>query len=180
MSQPWEARMKIGFFVVFATALLAAGPSRAEPQPDVTGFWESDDSSGHAQAWFYFVEKFQVYEGRLVKAFPRPGVRNVPNCLKCTGDQKNAPMLGLVIVKGMKRDGLKYEDGNILDPRDGSIYNAQMELSKDGQELSVRGYLGISLLGQTQVWTRLPDDSMERKDIPKESETPGLNAAGPD
>ena len=134
MSQPWEARMKIGFFVVFATALLAAGPSRAEPQPDVTGFWESDDSSGHAQAWFYFVEKFQVYEGRLVKAFPRPGVRNVPNCLKCTGDQKNAPMLGLVIVKGMKRDGLKYEDGNILDPRDGSIYHAQMELSEDGQE----------------------------------------------
>jgi uncharacterized protein (DUF2147 family) len=78
-------------------------------------------------------------------------------------------MIGLAIIKGMKRDGLHYEDGTIMDPRNGSTYHAKMELSDDGEKLSVRGFLGISLFGMTQVWTRLPDDSIAAADIPPES-----------
>jgi len=81
-------------------------------------------------------------------------------------------MLGLQIVTGMKRNGGSYTDGSILDPRDGSVYHAQMELSADGKELSVRGYLGIPMLGQTQIWTHLPDDAIAPEDIPKESHSP--------
>jgi Uncharacterized protein conserved in bacteria (DUF2147) len=90
-------------------------------------------------------------------------------CEKCEGDQKDAPMLGLTIVKGMKREGQKYQDGNILDPRGGSVYHAQMELSPDGKKLSVRGYIGVPVLGQTQVWSRPPDDVIPPAAIPKES-----------
>jgi hypothetical protein len=139
------------------------------------GFWEEADDEGFVGAWFYFAEKKGLYEGRIVKAFKKPGAPEYSNlCEKCEGDQKDAPMLGLTIVKGMKRDGRNYEEGSIMDPRDGSVYNAQMELSPDGKKLSVRGYLGISLLGQTQVWNRLPDDSMAQEDIPPESFGPSV------
>jgi uncharacterized protein (DUF2147 family) len=152
-------------------------PAHSTPNPTVAGFWAQVGDDGRVGGWFYFVEKNGAFEGRLVKMFMQPGAQHIINaCEKCTGDQKNAPMLGLTIIKGMKREGYKYQEGSILDPRDGTVYHALMEMSPDGQKLSVRGYLGIPLLGQTQVWNRLPDDAIAADDIPKESLSPGLSA----
>lgn len=166
----------------------AAGPasnqnksaaSPANQYKTAAGFWQQADDDGFVEGWFFFIERNGLYEGRLVKMFKKPGSPTYSDaCQKCEGDQKGALMLGLTIVKDMKRDGRKYDEGSILDPRDGTLYHAQMELSPDGKKLSVRGYLGIPLLGQTQVWGRLPDDAMAPADIPKESLAPGSTAPG--
>ena len=131
----------------------------AEPSP--VGLWEQvDEKSGQAESWFRITERNGVYEGAIVKIFLKPG--EDPNwvCDKCEGAERGAPVLGLTLIKGMRRKGDAFEDGTIMDPRDGSVYRALMKLSADGRKLEVRGYLGISLFGRSQVWNRLPDNAL--------------------
>src|SRR5262249_3456068 len=78
----------------------------------------------------------------------------------CEGADRGKPVLGLTLIKGMHRNGTSYEGGTIMDPRDGTLYRALMQLSPDGQQLEVRGYVGISLFGRSQTWRRLPDNAL--------------------
>jgi uncharacterized protein (DUF2147 family) len=133
-------------------------------EPTATGLWEQiDDKTGKPESWFQIFEKDGVYIGNIVKMFQKPGepAPETYHCTKCEGADRNAQVLGMTLIKGMKRIGLKYEDGTILDPRDGTVYRALMQLSPDGKQLEVRGYLGIAMLGRSQMWNRLPDNAMD-------------------
>ena len=67
--------------------------------------------------------------------------------------KRNDPILGLVFLKGLKKESEKtYVDGTIYDPENGKTYSCK--LTVNGDKLSLRGYMGISLLGRSTVWTR--------------------------
>jgi uncharacterized protein (DUF2147 family) len=137
-------------------------------EPSAVGLWEQvDESSGKPESWFRISEKNGVYEGTIVKMFLKPGEDPNWACDKCEGDERGRPVLGLSLIKGMQRNGLKYENGTIMDPRDGKVYRAVMDLSPDGQTLKVRGYLGIIWLGRTQTWNRLPDNALQPPAAPR-------------
>ena len=140
--------------IVGALLFGEAAMGAAEP-PTAAGVWQQVGDDGNVGALVTITEENGVFVGRLSHLYLGPDDDPNPICTECPGDRLNQPLLGLVFIEEMKQTGLDYEDGKILDPESGKIYSANMHLSPDGTKLNVRGYLGLSIFGRSQTWTRL-------------------------
>jgi hypothetical protein len=146
--------------LVVSFALTALVHSARADEPTASGLWEKTEA-GKPVVWVLIIERGGTYEGAIAKRFLKPGDDSGAVCTKCVDDRRNEPLLGLTFIRGMKRNGLKYEGGDILDPRDGKIYSANMAVNPDGQTLTLHGYIGISILGHDEAWKRLPDSVVD-------------------
>ena len=116
------------------------------------GLWQTiSDSSGKPAALVEIFESGGRFHGRIVQLLEDdPG----SVCTQCTDARKNQPLVGMVFLTGLRADGDEFTGGDILDPEDGRVYRAKIKLIDGGDKLKVRGFLGFSLLGRTQIWLR--------------------------
>ncbi|MGN7784315.1 DUF2147 domain-containing protein [Niabella sp. 22666] len=137
-------------FVLLALTILSFNVFCQSP----VGTWKTiDDNTGKEKSQVRIYEtKSGKLQGEVVKIL-EPGRENAI-CTTCTGIRKDKPVKGMTILWGLKKDGDEWSGGQILDPEKGKQYKCTIK-PKGKNELEVRGYIGISLIGRTQVWQRV-------------------------
>lgn len=136
--------------IFLITLILLAVNSNAQT---VFGKWKTiDDKTGKEKSVVEIFENAGKIYGKIIEI--SDATRRNGKCEKCTGADKDKAVLGLVIIKGLKKDGDEYSDGKITDPETGKVYKSYIKLvGKD--KLEVRGYIGFALLGRSQTWLRV-------------------------
>ena len=146
--------MKTIISAAFVSITLLAGAA-AQAQETPAGLWRTiSDVTGKQKSLVRITENNGVYQGKIEKLFREPGEEPNPLCEKCEGELKGKPALGMVILTGIRKDGADYGRGKILDPNDGKVYNSKLTLIEGGKKMNMRGYIGMPMLGRTQVWIR--------------------------
>ena len=159
----------LGLLLVAAVLFAPMPRVAAETTPDkgVFGYWKSLDEDTHKTlSIFRLWEDKGKLVAKIVKMFPKPNGDAPPqSCAKCSGNQKDKPMVGLMLMWGLqpdKENPRKWAEGKVLNPEDGRTYNVEVEVSPDGKSLKVYGYLNLLVkLGGTRVWERPTPKEME-------------------
>jgi uncharacterized protein (DUF2147 family) len=131
---------------------LTAGLSSAAAQ-DVIGKWQTiDDETGKPRSIVEIFEKNGKVYGRVVKLFREPDEDPDPVCKDCDADDDryNKKVIGMEILRDMSKVDDAWEEGTILDPKNGKVYRARLWL--EDKDLKVRGYWGPFY--RTQTWLR--------------------------
>lgn len=77
------------------------------------------------------------------------------DCHNPDSARQSTPIIGLEILKGfIYGSGGTWSGGTIYDPKIGKTYKCKISLAEEGKKLNVRGFLGISLIGRTEIWER--------------------------
>ena len=121
------------------------------------GYWKTlDETTGKpksiVQVW---KDQDQILMGKVVKIFPDTAVHQAKLCAACKGDQHNQPIVGMVIISGLKSTDTQWAHGRILDPENGRSYKCTVKLTENGKKLNVHGYTGFLLFGRSQTWERV-------------------------
>jgi uncharacterized protein (DUF2147 family) len=134
---------------------LFAGAALAQSTP--VGVWKTiDDKTKTERAQIRITESNGVLSGKLEKLLA-PDAKQDAVCDKCSDDRKDKPIVGMEIVRGVKKadsDNL-WDSGTILDAGEGKVYKVRMTPVDGGKKLEVRGYVGMPMLGRTQTWIRI-------------------------
>ncbi|WP_445116867.1 DUF2147 domain-containing protein [Acinetobacter sp. WZC-1] len=138
--------------IVLALGLLATAVLSHAADPLNGTVWKTiDDKTKQPKAVVKFTEQKNGTLSASIQNVLTPGEES--SCGKCEGPYHNKSLKGVTIVTGLKNiGGQSYDGGTILDPKNGKSYKLKGELA--GNQLKLRGYIGVSALGRNQTWIR--------------------------
>ncbi len=149
--------------VLFMSLILMASSAFGADEDQILGIWNNAVNSAKIKIF----KCGKNYCGKIVElknpnypADDKRGMAGQPKVDRNNPDPdlKTRPALGLLMLEGFTYSGGNiWKSGTIYDPDNGKLYKCKMTLT-DPDRLDVRGFIGISWLGRTEVWTR-PDDS---------------------
>ena len=137
-------KLLLSICILFASATFAQS---------VLGKWKTiDDETGQAKSIVEIYEANNKVYGKIIEIFDV--ARKNDLCKECSGSDKDKPIQGMIILRGLSKDDDEYSGGKIIDPKNGKTYKCTISLeSKD--KLKIRGYIGFSLIGRSQYWVRV-------------------------
>lgn len=124
----------------------------AQKSDDILGKWQNPSGEDHILIYKtgdkYFGKLDWIKHPNDEQGNPKTDKNNPDKALQ------SRPDLGLELLKGFTCKGENiYEDGTIYDPKSGRTYGCKMTLTDN--MLKIRGYIGISLFGRSEIWTRV-------------------------
>lgn len=148
----WKLLLGMVFTLLLLPSVMAQPKPSSMSAPTPAGNWTTiDDKTGDKRALVNLIVKNGTLSGTILKVYPQPGDTGI--CSKCTGRFKDKPFIGMEFLWGLKEKSPgSWYGGQILDGRSGKIYRVKIALK--GDKLYVRGYVGLSMMGRTQVWVR--------------------------
>ncbi|MGA3213909.1 MAG: DUF2147 domain-containing protein [Terriglobales bacterium] len=142
----------LSLFSLVSVAGAQAQQLTPKQQNDI-GHWQVVDSDGKPGGKVdTYLENGQLF-GRVTEVHPGRTPQDV--CDKCSGEYKNRLILGMVNMRNFHPDGDDWVGGTVVDPENGKEYKGKI-WAEGNDKLHMRGYIGISLLGRTEVWVRIP------------------------
>lgn len=124
----------------------------------LVGKWKTiDDRTGYSRADVEIRKKADgTYEGIIVETRNIPGSEKMGICSHCPGALKNKPFIGLPFIWDFKatRNPDEFIDGKVLDPISGKVYKGKAKLNATGKRLTLRGYIGVSVIGRSVTWVK--------------------------
>ncbi|WPO82075.1 DUF2147 domain-containing protein [Chryseobacterium sp. JJR-5R] len=117
----------------------------------IEGKWKTiDDETKQAKSIVEIYKKGDQYYGKISQLLIKPASST---CTECKDDRKGKPILGLEIIRGLKKESDEFTGGTITDPKSGKTYKCT--ITKSGDKLNVRGYVGVSMFGRSQTWQKV-------------------------
>ncbi|WP_340066920.1 DUF2147 domain-containing protein [Ascidiimonas aurantiaca] len=120
---------------------------------DIFGKWKTiDDETGEEKSIVEIYEEEGKVYGKIVEILRKD--RQNKKCDRCPGTKKNKPILGMIIVEALEKNGTSYSGGTILDPTKGKEYRCKIWVEEENPDvLNVRGY--VAMFYRTQQWRKV-------------------------
>jgi uncharacterized protein (DUF2147 family) len=146
--------MQSKVLIIFIAFILPFTALKSQTKADdILGIWVT---AGKEPAKIQIYKSGDKYYGKIVW-LKKPVDNDKPKVDGNNPDKskRNNPVIGLVLLSGFQFDGDdEWKDGDIYGPENGKTYDSYLYL-KGKNTLKVRGYIGISLFGRTETWTRV-------------------------